>query len=67
MRRTPIAPFGQSLGMDAIATAPTLVRKLTHRRLGLQTELQTNHAAQEGIGDYRATLSPKIWRTGSHA
>src|SRR5262245_13267642 len=32
----------------------------------LQTELQTNHAAQDGIRDYRATLPSQNWRTRAH-
>jgi len=33
----------------------------------LQTKLQTNHAAQDGIGDHRPTSSGQNWQTGAHA
>jgi hypothetical protein len=33
----------------------------------LQTELQTNYAAQDGIRDYKAASSAQNWRTRTHA
>jgi hypothetical protein len=40
---------------------------LPHGELVLQTKLQTNNAAQDGIRDHKAGFPEEKWQTGTHA